>query len=196
MNLPNALTLSRIVLSLLFMVLLLADGPATLEAALVVFLAAAVTDLWDGYAARRTGGQTAFGKFMDPLADKLLVSLALVGLLARATPGLAGWVVVVIVAREMVITGLRSLAAYRGLVIGSSRTARAKTVCQMSLVSWFLVRDTLFRDAAWLSPGAAGSPAPDVVIAGVLAAVTVLLTTVSGVEYLYRNRDVWWAALR
>ena len=191
MNLPNQLTLARIILSPIFMVFLLADGIHFLYMAFVLFLIAAATDVCDGYLARRTGGATSFGKFMDPLADKLLISMALVGLLARDVPGLSGWMVVVIIARELVVTGFRSLAAYRGLVIGASRVARVKTVVQMSLVGWILGTMTVLRNLEWLQhPNGLGAHSVSDAVLLVLLWTTVLLTTLSGLDYLIRNRDV------
>ncbi len=197
MNLPNQLTVSRIILSPIFMVFLLADGIHFLYMAFAIFLIAAATDVCDGYVARRTGGATSFGKFMDPLADKLLISMALVGLLARGVPGLSGWMVVVIIARELVVTGFRSLAAYRGLVIGASRVARIKTVVQMSLVGWILGTLTVLRNLEWLQhPDVVGAYSAGDAMLLVLLWTTVLLTTLSGLDYLIRNRDVLGGFLR
>jgi len=197
MNLPNQLTLSRIILSPIFMVFLLANGIHFLYVAFGVFLVAAATDVCDGYFARRMGGATSFGKFMDPLADKLLISMALVGLLARGVPGLLGWMVVVIIARELIVTGFRSLAAYRGLVIGASRVARIKTVLQMSLVGWILGDLTVFRGVEFLHrPGVLGTFSAADLILAMLLWVTVFLTAVSGLDYLVRNREVLGGALK
>jgi CDP-diacylglycerol--glycerol-3-phosphate 3-phosphatidyltransferase len=196
MNLPNALTLSRIVLSPVFMVFLLADGAQSLHIALGVFLAAAATDVCDGYLARRTGGMTSVGKLMDPVADKLLVSLALVGLLSRGVAGLAAWMVVLIIARELIITGFRSLAALRGVVIGSTRMAKVKTVLQMSLVGWFLGALTVLKSAPWLAWTLPSGPTAGAVVEGLLLWGTLVLTTASGLDYLVRNRDVLTGALR
>ena len=99
MNLPNQLTVARIVLSPVFMMLLLTDNLYSRWGALGVFILASLTDLYDGYLARKTGITTSFGKFMDPLADKLLVSMALISFLAIDLPFIAGWMVIVVVAR-------------------------------------------------------------------------------------------------
>ncbi|MCK4546099.1 MAG: CDP-diacylglycerol--glycerol-3-phosphate 3-phosphatidyltransferase [Candidatus Eisenbacteria sp.] len=197
MNLPNKLTLSRIVLSPVFMVFLLADGLPFLYIAFFLFLTAALTDIFDGYLARKTGVQTSFGKLMDPFADKLLISLALVGLLARGAPGLPGWMVVVIIGRELVVTGFRSLAAYRGLVIAASRMAQLKTVFQMVLVGWILGQLTFLGRIGWVShAGIVQDYAVSDIVLFLLLWSTVVLTLVSGLDYLVRNRAVLGSALR
>jgi len=134
MNLPNKLTVTRIILSPIFMVFLLYDNIYSRYVAFFIFVVASLTDLYDGYLARKTGVVTSFGKFMDPLADKLLISMALISFLAIGLPYIIGWMVVVIVSREFLITGFRTVAAYRGLVIPSSGAAKWKTTFQMTLV--------------------------------------------------------------
>ncbi len=137
MNFPNLLTLTRIFLSPVFMVLILIENFYFRLAATIVFIIAALTDLADGYYARKLGHMTGFGRFMDPLADKILVStafLSFVGLgYARA------WMVIIIIGREFLITGLRSMAAYKGMMITPSIMAKWKTGSQMVAVSVILV---------------------------------------------------------
>lgn len=137
MNIPNLLTLTRIVLSPVFMVFMLIEGYGWRLAATVVFTIAALTDLADGYYARKMGHHTGFGRFMDPLADKILVSTAF---LTFVPLGYArGWMVIIIIVREFLITGLRSMAAYRGMVISSSFLAKWKTATQMIVISIILI---------------------------------------------------------
>ena len=129
MNFPNLLTLARIFLSPVFMILILFESFAWRLAATGVFIIAALTDLADGYLARKWGMNSGFGRFMDPLADKILVSTAF---LSFVTLGYArGWMVMIIIVREFLITGLRSVAAYKGMVISPSILAKWKTVSQM-----------------------------------------------------------------
>ncbi len=132
MNMPNFLTLLRIILSPVFMFFFLVDSFYMRLIALVLFIVAALTDLADGYYARKYGLTTGFGKFMDPLADKILVSSALISFVAlhyvSALP------VLLIVGREFSITGLRLLAAYKGVVIPPSWSAKIKTFLQMTVV--------------------------------------------------------------
>jgi CDP-diacylglycerol--glycerol-3-phosphate 3-phosphatidyltransferase len=132
MNTPNKLTLLRIILAPLFMVFFLEDHVYYRLTGLGLFILAALTDLADGYYARKYGVITGFGKFMDPLADKILVSSALISFIAL------GYVsplpVILIIGREFSITGLRLLAAYRGVVIPPTWAAKLKTFLQMLVV--------------------------------------------------------------
>lgn len=132
MNMPNFLTLLRIILSPVFMFFFLIDNFYMRLVALTLFVVAALTDLADGYYARKYGLTTGFGKFMDPLADKILVSSALISFVAlhyvSALP------VLLIVGREFSITGLRLLTAYKGVVIPPSWPAKVKTFLQMTVV--------------------------------------------------------------
>jgi CDP-diacylglycerol---glycerol-3-phosphate 3-phosphatidyltransferase len=141
MNFPNLLTVSRILLSPVFMVLIIFESFYWRLAATIVFIIAALTDLADGYLARRWGMNSGFGRFMDPLADKILVSTAF---LSFVTLGYArGWIVMIIIVREFLITGLRSVAAYRGMVIAPSILAKWKTVSQMVAIAVILLYATL-----------------------------------------------------
>ena len=137
MNTPNKLTLLRIFLSPVFIALFLVDNLYFRLASLVVFLIAAGTDIADGHYARKYGIVTGFGKFIDPLADKILVSSAFIGFVALGYA--QAWMVAVIIAREFLITGLRSLAAYRGIVISPTFWAKVKTALQMVAVGLILL---------------------------------------------------------
>jgi CDP-diacylglycerol---glycerol-3-phosphate 3-phosphatidyltransferase len=132
MNAPNFLTLMRIALAPVFMVVFLIDNYYTRMTALGLFLIAALTDLADGYYARKLGAITGFGKFMDPLADKILVSSALISFVALgyASP----LPVMLIIGREFSVTGLRLLAAYKGVVIPPTWMAKVKTFLQMAVI--------------------------------------------------------------
>ena len=129
MNLPNKLTLLRMALVPVFVALLMAPGPAFQLAAALVFALASATDWFDGWYARRHHMVTDFGKLMDPMADKLLVMAALVGLLAQ---GRAPWLaVMVLLGREFIISGIRLVAAAKGEVIAAGLSGKLKTVSQM-----------------------------------------------------------------
>ena len=132
MNTPNKLTLLRIIIAPIFMYFFILDNFYLRLISLVLFIVAALTDLADGYYARKYGVVTGFGRFMDPLADKVLVSSALISFIAL------GYVsplpVMLIVGREFFITGIRLLAAYRGVVIMPSWWAKVKTFLQLSVV--------------------------------------------------------------
>ncbi|MDZ4722305.1 MAG: CDP-diacylglycerol--glycerol-3-phosphate 3-phosphatidyltransferase [candidate division Zixibacteria bacterium] len=132
MNMPNLLTLLRILLSPLFMFFFVVDNFYAKLIGLALFIVAALTDFADGYYARKYGIITGFGKFMDPLADKILVSSALISFIALGV--LSPLPVVLIVGREFLITGLRLLAAYCGVVIPPTWAAKLKTFLQMTAV--------------------------------------------------------------
>lgn len=132
MNMPNKLTLLRVALAPIFMVFFLAEGFYMKLIALGFFVVAALTDLADGYYARKYGIITGFGKFMDPLADKVLVSSALISFIALGY--VSALPVMLIIGREFFVTGLRLLAAYRQVVIPPSWGAKVKTFMQMTVV--------------------------------------------------------------
>lgn len=182
MNLPNKLTTARVVMIPLF---LLALYQGQWLAALVLFALASVTDALDGHIARSRGLVTDFGKFMDPLADKLLVTSALIAFVELLR--VPGWVVFLIIARELAITGLRTLAAGKGVVLAADKWGKIKTVTQMvwicyGLVMGFCVENHLVR-------GGAGWGMYVVFQAGL---VLVLCTTLlSGWNYLWKNRSLF-----
>ena len=132
LNAPNVLTVLRIVAVPVVVVALLDETPEGDVIAAAVFALAALTDGLDGYIARRRREITTFGKLMDPLADKLLVTAALVSLVSLDR--LAAWIAMVIIAREFAVTGLRSLAAERGAVIAASWLGKLKTALQVAAV--------------------------------------------------------------
>ena len=125
-NLPNLLTVLRIMLVPVLVVALLGNTPAGDVLAAVVFALASLTDFIDGYLARTRDSITTFGKLMDPLADKLLIVAALISLVSLDR--LPAWVAMVIIARELAVTGLRALAAERGVVIAASWMGKVKTI--------------------------------------------------------------------
>lgn len=132
-NLPNLLTVTRILAIPVVMVLLCFSSPWASFLGAVCFAAAGATDILDGFLARRQRAVTPFGKFMDPLADKLLVSAALIMLipLGRAP----AWMVVIIIGRELMVTGLRGLAAAEGTILAPDRWGKAKTILQMVAIT-------------------------------------------------------------
>ena len=132
LNLPNFLTVSRILAVPVIVVVLLDETPNGDTLAAALFALAAATDGLDGYFARSRDAVTTFGKLMDPLADKLLIVAALISLVSLNR--LAAWVAMVIIAREMAVTGLRGLAAERGIVIAASPLGKLKTVLQIAAV--------------------------------------------------------------
>ena len=167
-NLPNFLTLLRILAAPVVVVALLGETPNGDALAAGVFALAALTDGLDGYFARSRDAVTTFGKLMDPVADKLLIAAALVSLVSLER--LAAWVAMVIIAREFAVTVMRVIAAERGIVIAASWMGKAKTVLQIAAVFALI----------------AANPAPAWVDVLVYAAVAV--TVVSGADYLFGLR--------
>ena len=170
LNLPNTLTLLRIFLVPVVVVALLDETPNGDAIAAGVFALAAFTDGLDGYIARSRGDITTFGKLMDPLADKLLVTAALVALVSLGR--LEAWIAMVIIAREFFVTGLRGVAVERGVVIQASWLGKVKTATQIAAVIALIVWD----------------PAPLGV--DILVYVAVAFTVASGVDYFYGFRRI------
>ena len=174
MNLPNKLTIFRVILIPFFVACMLIPSiPFNNIIACVIFCVASFTDFLDGYLARRDGLVTNFGKFMDPLADKLLVGSALICLVE--TGQLPAWAVVIIISREFIISGFRLIASDNGIVIAASYWGKVKTVTQMAMVIVLILN----------LPGAIFA-----VIGRILMWAAVILTVVSLVDYVAKNKDV------
>ncbi len=176
MNLPNKLTIFRVILIpffVLFMKLPLGGGNLHRIIALVIFIVACLTDTLDGYIARRDHLITDFGKFMDPLADKLLVCAAMICLID--TRQLPSWVVIVIISREFIISGFRLIASDNGIVIAASKWGKFKTICQMVMVILLLAH--FEGQVAY-------------VLEQIFIYLALILTVVSLIDYLYKNRQV------
>jgi len=142
-NLPNTLTIFRIILVPVFMFFLLVKIPYGQYIAAAIFIIAASTDGLDGYIARKRKQITNFGKIMDPLADKLLVSAALISLVQLGK--IAGWVAVIIIGREFAVTGLRSVAAAEGIVIAASKLGKYKTISQIIAIVAILINEFILN---------------------------------------------------
>lgn len=185
MNLPNKLTVFRMILILPFVILLLGGfhqwGWFTAifggilayvdYIALVIFIIASLTDWLDGYLARKNNLVTNFGKFMDPLADKLLVCAALIALIELGR--IPSWVVIVIISREFIISGFRTVAADNGVVIAASYWGKFKTTFQMVMVCLMIANIPALR-----------------VLTTIIMWIALILTVVSLVDYLLKNKDV------
>ncbi len=171
MNTPNKLTILRMVLVPIFMVIYMVEAiPYHTAIAAVLFILASVTDWLDGYLARKNNLVTNFGKFMDPLADKLLVTGALLCLMERDL--VSFWIVMLIIAREFIVSGLRLVAVTKGIVIAAGKLGKLKTVLQLIAIS-----------AAILSVNR--------VCVDILIYLSAFMTVLSGVDYLIRNRKVF-----
>ena len=175
MNLPNKLTLLRVILVPFFVAVLLTGcfGDASKWVALAIFIIASLTDMLDGKIARKYGLVTNFGKFMDPLADKLLVCSAMICLVELDR--LPAWIVIIIIAREFIISGFRLIASDNGVVIAASWWGKFKTVSQMTMVI-LLIAD-IQTDAVQL-------------ISVIVTYIALILTIVSLVDYIIKNKDV------
>lgn len=184
MNLPNQLTMGRLALSALFVVVMAWSWPYAATTALVIFLVAGLTDWIDGELARQRNQITDFGKLMDPLADKVLVSAALISLVERHIAPM--WMVVVIIAREFLITGLRLMAASRQIVLAAERVGKHKTVTQIVVI---LVSLTYLS----LQELGQGSGKPAEILHLLMMPfywLTLIVTVFSGTIYFYINRGL------
>lgn len=188
MNLPNKLTVSRIILTFVFMVFVFLHGLIFKIIALLIFALASLTDFYDGYIARRDNLITNFGKIMDPIADKLLVLAAFLTFVQLHV--IPAWMIVLIISREIIITGLRIFAMSKGKFLAAEKGGKHKTVSQM--VSIFLILGYLiFKEIMleffswsdtlnlWCSLGIF-----------ILMSITVVLTLISGISYLWQNRKL------
>lgn len=171
MNLPNFLTILRMIMVPIFIVLFYLDFPLV---ALIIFIVAALTDALDGHIARSRNQITNFGKLMDPLADKILTVSAFICLLDINL--IPAWMIVVILAREFAITGLRGVAASEGAVIPAGFSGKLKTVFQM-LAIILLLLSLVLPDMNFIA-----------IIANVILWIALILTVYSGVEYLWNGR--------
>ena len=172
MNIANKLTILRVVMIPFFMYFLLEGN---LSIALVLFAIASFTDFLDGNLARRMNIITNFGKFMDPLADKLLVTSALIGFVELGR--LSSWVVLVIISREFIVSIFRAIAASNGIVIAASWWGKSKTISQMLMIIVMLLNNYPFS--------AIGIPMDTILIW-----IATALTIISGVDYIIKNKQV------
>lgn len=193
MNLPNKLTVFRMILILPFVLLLLggfhewgwfiAIFGGILEyvdyIALAVFIIASLTDLIDGKIARKYNLVTNFGKFMDPLADKLLVCAAMICLVEMGR--LAAWIVIVIISREFIISGFRLVASDKGVVIAASYWGKFKTTFQMVMICLLIVNNGHFLS---------GYASVLQIITGIITWIALILTVVSLIDYVWKNRGI------
>ena len=177
MNLPNKLTILRMVLIVPFVIILLTDcfGEPSRWIALAIFIVASLTDMLDGKIARKYNLITNFGKFMDPLADKVLVCSAMICLVEINPDMLPAWAVIIIIAREFIISGFRLVASDAGIVIAASWWGKCKTVSQMVMVILMLADIKV-------------SFMPTVI--SVVMYIAVALTVISLCDYIWKNRSV------
>ena len=175
MNLPNKLTVLRVIMVPFFVFFMLTDvgGSANKWIALVLFCVASLTDMLDGKIARARNLVTNFGKFMDPLADKLLVCSAMICLIPSGK--LEAWFVIVIIAREFIISGFRLVASDNGIVIAASYWGKFKTTFQMIMIVMLILNydNDIYR-----------------ICAAIITYIALILTLVSLIDYIVKNKDV------
>lgn len=170
MNIANKVTVLRLLLIPIFLVLYYIYGTAYNIAA-IVFVIASLTDALDGHLARSRNLVTTFGKFVDPLVDKLLTMAAFVVLVEASI--IPAWAVIIIIARELIITGFRTLAADKGITIAASKWGKLKTTSQMIALVLLLLNNSTLN------------------IAGVYVFyISVILTIISGLDYIIKNKEV------
>ncbi|MCQ2501400.1 MAG: CDP-diacylglycerol--glycerol-3-phosphate 3-phosphatidyltransferase, partial [Lachnospiraceae bacterium] len=178
MNLPNKLTVLRMCMIPFFVIFMMVPIPGMSYVvcryiALAIFCIASLTDMLDGKIARKYNLVTDFGKFMDPLADKLLVCTAMICLID--TKDLPAWIVIIIIAREFIISGFRLIASDNGIVIAASYWGKFKTVFQMFMIIWLML----------MIPGSISH-----IIGQILIYVSLILTVVSLLDYIMKNKQV------
>jgi CDP-diacylglycerol--glycerol-3-phosphate 3-phosphatidyltransferase len=187
MNWANRLTVSRLVLTILFVAALNSSWVYGCTAALLLFLLAGITDFFDGEIARRYGSVTNFGKLMDPLVDKIMMAAAFISLVPLGA--IPAWAATTVVARDFLITGLRLMASARGQIMPAERLGKHKTSWQITTVIFFLVllsaRELKYAESAggwWFRAWNQGGP--------ILVWIAVIFTVYSGLRYAWRHRDV------
>jgi len=207
MNLANKLTIGRIITIPFFIVFMFMGNIYTRLAALVIFILAALSDVYDGIIARHREEVTNFGSFIDPLADKLIVSAALISFVQLRELSIPAWMVIVVISREFIITGLRSVAASRGTIIPASLSGKFKTTSQMAVIITILIiliinvalrnywRTTALELQAFLGwrkvVGYILSKGPYW-----LMLLVTILTVISGFNYIYKNRHMLFEEIR
>jgi CDP-diacylglycerol--glycerol-3-phosphate 3-phosphatidyltransferase len=187
MNWANRLTVSRLVLTILFVAALNSSWGYGCTAALIIFLLAGITDFFDGEIARRYGSVTNFGKLMDPLVDKIMMAAAFISLVPLGA--IPAWAATTVVARDFLITGLRLMASARGQILPAERLGKHKTSWQIITVVFFLVllsaRELKYAESEngwWFQAWNQGGP--------ILVWIAVGFTVYSGLRYAWRHRDV------
>ena len=191
MNLPNKLTVSRLLLTVCFVIALTLDQvlPLAHSLAALFFIAAAITDWLDGYLARKYHLITSFGKLMDPLADKVLMCAGFVMLSDLHL--IPGWMVVAILTREFLVTGRRLVASAEGVVLAAESLGKHKTIWQVITLIYFLIY--LARDESvfsWMDFLYRGKVTGIAITGAFLLWLTLALTVVSGLSYAWKNRKL------
>ncbi len=201
MNLANKLTMVRIIAIPFFLLFMFIGNIYTRVAALLIFILAALTDMYDGIIARHREEVTNFGKFIDPLADKLIVSAAFISFVQLRELAIPAWMVILVISREFIITGLRSVAASRGTIISASLSGKFKTTSQMVVIITILlilIVNAVLKNYCHTTPlelqaflgwkrvlGYILDRAPYW-----LMLVVTILTVISGFNYIFKNKQL------
>lgn len=175
MNLANKITIIRVLMIPIFMAVLFSNLNQSNYLAGLIFTIASATDGLDGYIARSRNQITTFGKFIDPLADKLLVSTALISLIQLDK--VPAWIVVIIIAREFTITGFRTIAVSEGITIAASPLGKIKTITQLLAIVTILIDNFPFRYI-------------NIPFDTIMLYISLIFTLLSGVDYIYKNKHV------
>lgn len=189
MNLPNKLTMLRIILVPFFVLfMLIGDSPLFSLAALVIFAIASLTDMLDGKIARKYNLITNFGKLMDPLADKVLVMSAMICFVAKNIA--PAWIVIVILAREFLVTSLRLIAVGEGVVIAADKWGKIKTVTQMAWIIWTVLWRCIVGFGAFDFAAEQAGAVMGYILSDLLMYASLFFTLLSGFNYIYKNKQL------
>lgn len=188
MNTPNKLTLFRILISPFFLLALLWEFPFHYWAALLLFIVASLTDMLDGKLARRRHLVTDFGKFLDPIADKMLTTAAFLGFIVLGHGVGIAWITFLVLAREFAVASVRMLAAAKGIVIAADLWGKVKTVMQMVAIIMVLSFHGLMELFRVFCPAFTLLNTPMVVLYNIALWLSAVLTVISGVNYLIQNK--------
>ncbi len=191
MNLPNQLTVARLGLTVLFVIAAYSGLSWGFTAAMLLFGLASFTDFLDGRIARQRGLITSFGKLMDPLADKVLMAAAFIVLLDVDNTTMPAWLVISVLTREFLVTGLRLVASSQGAILAADWLGKQKTIWQIVCASYLLVMRASAEPAmAWIRPLFEWPVLGRKVMIPVLLGMTLLTTVWSGFAYLWKNRQL------
>jgi CDP-diacylglycerol--glycerol-3-phosphate 3-phosphatidyltransferase len=194
MNLPNKLTVARLILTVVFVVLFYLPMANAATCALIIFIAASITDYLDGEIARRRNLVTSFGKLMDPLADKILMTAALI--LVAVDPRVDGavpvWLVIAVLAREFFVTGIRQLASQAGMVVAAEKLGKHKMVWQIITVIYFMWKMASIEPSlAWTAPAFEWKLFSPAIFGRLCVVMMTALTFISGFSYFWKNRRLF-----
>ncbi|MBQ2392507.1 MAG: CDP-diacylglycerol--glycerol-3-phosphate 3-phosphatidyltransferase [Clostridia bacterium] len=190
MNLPNKLTLARFIMTPIFLILMLVEFPHHYLAGLIVFIIASLTDYFDGKIARRDGLITTFGKFLDPIADKMLTTAAFLVFLQNGTGYGIIWIVFIVLAREFVVTSVRLISAGSGKIIAANIWGKLKTVMQMIAIIATIFFEYVISEFIYgieLLPVMIVEPVR--IVCSILLWISAILTFIAGITYVIDNKE-------